>query len=80
LIYFNLNPFFYPFILIGIGFENESLLNYHLHLTSTKFGLLSGGDINLFSGNRSSFGASGGSVSMIAGSGINKQGGSGGYV
>lgn len=49
-------------------------------LNSSTFTVSSAGNVNISSGDKSSFNGIGGDINLLAGSGLSKQGGSGGDV
>lgn len=60
--------------------EDGENVNFNLAMNSSLFALTSAGNIEISSGNKSSFNGIGGNVSIAAGSGLSKQGGSGGSI
>ena len=49
-------------------------------MDSSSFTVISAADVEIMSGNKSSFNGMGGNVSIAAGSGLSKQGGTGGSI
>ena len=62
----------------GTGMVDEEVVNFELGLNATHFVAHSGDKIELKAGNKSYFNSVGGSVSIESGSGVAKEGGSGG--
>ena len=58
--------------------DDGQYLNWSLGLNAAEFSIKSGGDINLISGNSSSYNGLGGDVTIAAGSGVSVEGGGGG--
>lgn len=71
----------FPLLHVGNGLtEDGEKVNFNIVLNSTTFAVASAGNVDIASGNKSTFNGAGGNVSIAAGSGLSKQGGSGGEI
>lgn len=71
--------FFFENLGSGLSTEGQKV-DFQMALNSSTFTVLSAGSVNISSGDKTTFNGVGGDINFLAGSGLSKQGGSGGDV